>query len=65
MAQYRAGLDTLSRYKVTSAERRSYPVDDSFIVKFTDLDRCFAVLRLPVTGHGQGVGAHQLPHVGL
>ncbi len=45
-----AGLDTLSRYKVASAERRSYPVDDSFIVKFTDLDRCFAVLRLPVAG---------------
>ena len=43
-----AGLDTFSRYQVSSAERRSYPVDGSFITKFTDLDRCFAVLRLPV-----------------
>lgn len=43
-----AGLLTFSRYQVAGAERRSYPVDNSFIVKFTDLDRCFAVLRLPV-----------------
>lgn len=43
-----AGLLTFSRHEVAEAERRSYPVDDSFIVKFTDLDRCFAVLRVPV-----------------
>lgn len=43
-----AGLLTFSRYPVAAAERRSYPVDNSFFIKFTDLDRCFAVLRLPV-----------------
>ncbi len=43
-----AGLLTFSRYPVAEAERRSYPVDGSFFIKFTDLDRCFAVLRLPV-----------------
>lgn len=43
-----AGLDTFSRYAVNSAERRSYPVSNAFITKFTDLDRCFTVLRLPV-----------------
>lgn len=43
-----AGLLTFSRHQVAGAERRSYPVDNSFIVKFTDLDRCFAVLRMPV-----------------
>lgn len=45
-----AGLLNFSRYEIASAERRSYPVDISFITKFTDLDRCFAVMRLPVEG---------------
>lgn len=45
-----AGLLNLSRYRILQAERRSYPVDNSFITKFTDLDRCFSVLRLEVEG---------------
>lgn len=45
-----AGLLNFSRYQVSEAERRSYPVDNSFITKFTDLDRCFAQMRLPVEG---------------
>lgn len=43
-----AGLLNFSRYKSADAIRRSYPVDDSFITKFTDLDRCFSVMRFPV-----------------
>lgn len=43
-----SGLLTLSRAKIDEAVRRSYPVDNSFIVKFTDLDRCFAMHRIPV-----------------
>ena len=43
-----AGLLDLSDMHVESAERRSYPVDESFITKFFDLDRCFLVERLPV-----------------
>ncbi len=43
-----SGLLTLSRYAVNEATRRSYPVDESFFTKFFDLDRCFALLRLPV-----------------
>ena len=43
-----AGLLNFSRYKAADAIRRSYPVDDSFITKFTDLDRCFSVMRFPV-----------------
>ena len=43
-----SGLLTLSRYGIDEAVRRSYPVDDRFPAKFFDLDRCFAVLRLPV-----------------
>ncbi len=45
-----AGLLTLSRYAVSDAVRRSYPIDDNFFLKFTDLDRCFSVMRLPVEG---------------
>ena len=43
-----AGLLTLTDKHVDSAVRRSYPVDNAFITKFFDLDRCFAVLRIPV-----------------
>ena len=43
-----AGLLSLSDARVSAAERRSYPVDESFFTKFFDLDRCFLVQRLPV-----------------
>lgn len=43
-----SGLLTLSRYEISEAVRRSYPVDTSFFTKFFDLDRCFTLLRLPV-----------------
>ena len=42
------GILTLSCAKIDSAVRRSYPVDPGFFVKFTDLDRCFALHRIPV-----------------
>lgn len=45
-----AGIVTLSKYKVESAVRRSFPLTDSFIDKLFDLDRCFAVHYLPVEG---------------
>ena len=43
-----AGIATYSRYAMTEAVRRSYPVDDGF-AKFFDLDRCFAVSRVSVS----------------
>lgn len=43
-----AGLLTLSRYEIQSAQRRSLPVDRSFITKFFDLDRCLSVNRIAV-----------------
>ena len=43
-----AGLLSFSRAGISEAVRRSYPVDGSFIVKFTDLDRCFMQMRIPV-----------------
>ena len=47
-----AGLLDLSDVYVESAERRSYPVDESFPTKFFDLDRCFMVEHIPVdNGH--------------
>lgn len=44
-----SSLLTLSSAKIDSAVRRSYPVSDS-LSKFTDLDRCFSVQRIPVKG---------------
>lgn len=43
-----SGLLTLSHYHIKSSVRRSYPVTHSFIGKFTDLDRCFSLTRIPV-----------------
>lgn len=43
-----SGLLSLSRYAVTEAVRRSFPVDPAFPTKFFDLDRCFTLMRLPV-----------------
>lgn len=43
-----AGLLTLSRYQISSAKRMSYPVDNSFLAKFFDLDRCFVITRYEV-----------------
>jgi endonuclease/exonuclease/phosphatase family metal-dependent hydrolase len=47
-----AGLLSIGSAHVSSAQRRSYPVDNGFPTKFFDLDRCFLVERLPVDdGH--------------
>ena len=43
-----AGLLTLTGTYVREAERRSYPIDESFFTKFFDLDRCFLIERIPV-----------------
>ena len=43
-----AGLTTMSKYKINESIRRQYPVSDDFITKFTDLDRCFLLSRIPV-----------------
>ena len=43
-----AGLLTLSRYQISLAKRMSYPIDNSFLAKFLDLDRCFIVTRYDV-----------------
>ena len=43
----RAGLGLFSKYPVSSALRRSFPISTSFS-KFFDLDRCYSVSRIPV-----------------
>lgn len=45
-----SGLLSMSKYHLDSAVRRKYPVTSAFISKFTDLDRCFVVMRFPVKG---------------
>lgn len=44
----KSGQVTLSKYKIDESVRRSFPVDESFIQKFFDLDRCFEVNYLPI-----------------
>jgi endonuclease/exonuclease/phosphatase family metal-dependent hydrolase len=44
------GILTMTKYRIASAERRSFPVTDAFPTKFFDLDRCFTVSKLPVEG---------------
>lgn len=41
-----AGLLTLSKYKITSALRRSFEISTG-VSKFLDLDRCYSVNRIP------------------
>lgn len=43
----KSGIETLSKYEITSALRRSLPISDS-VKKILDLDRCFSVSRIPV-----------------
>ena len=43
----RAGQVTASRYGITSALRRSLPIETGFM-KLVDLDRCYSVSRIPV-----------------
>lgn len=45
-----AGMLTFSKYWISENIRRQFPVSNAFITKFTDLDRCFLVSRLPVEG---------------
>ena len=44
-----SGIMTLSRAPITSAERRQLEVSSGF-GKFLDLDRCYSVSRIPVSG---------------
>ena len=43
----KSGLGLFSKYPVSSALRRSFPISTSFS-KFFDLDRCYSVSRIPV-----------------
>lgn len=43
-----SGLLTLSRYRIEDNTRRSLPIDNGFITRLTDMDRCFTVSHVPV-----------------
>ncbi len=45
-----SGVATFSKYEIAESVRRSFPVDESFVSKFFDLDRCFVVNRLNIEG---------------
>ena len=42
-----SGISVYSKYEITSALRRSFPISTSFS-KLLDLDRCYSVSRVPV-----------------
>ena len=44
-----AGIAVFSRYQITSALRRSLPIEEGFM-KLVDLDRCYSVQRIPIPG---------------
>jgi len=48
----KAGVGTFSGYAVSSALRRSLPIETGF-TKFLDLDRCYSVSRIPVEDGGE------------
>ena len=54
----RAGLLTFSRFQMTSALRRSLPIEES-LMKLVDLDRCYAVHRIP-TDNGKELVVYAL-----
>lgn len=43
-------IATISKYKIESGVRKSFPIDESFPAKFFDLDRCFSAYTLPING---------------
>lgn len=43
----KSGIMTYSRYEITNAIRRSFPVSESFS-KLFDLDRCYSIARIPM-----------------
>ncbi len=45
----RAGIAVFSRFPISSALRRSLPIEEGFM-KLVDLDRCYSVQRIPVPG---------------
>ena len=49
-----AGIATISGYDITSALRRSLPIQNGF-AKFLDLDRCYSISRIP-TDNGKELG---------
>ncbi len=44
----KAGLETISKYKITESNRKQYTISTGFS-KFFDLDRCFSVNRIQVS----------------
>ena len=45
-----SGIMTLSKFNVNYAIRRSLPISTGMIDKLFDLDRCFSVTKLPISG---------------
>lgn len=44
-----SGIMTLSKYKLSSSLRRSFPLSGNMFEDLTDLDRCFSITRIKVS----------------
>lgn len=55
-----SGIMTLSKYNVDYSIRRRLEISNGMIDKLFDLDRCFMVSKLPITGSGEGSGTKYL-----
>ncbi len=53
-----AGLLSLSKYNMKSAIHKKLPIDESFFLKFTDLDRCMTIIRIKVENDKELVLIH-------
>lgn len=48
-----SGIMTLSKYKMDTSVRRSFPLSGSTLTDLTDLDRCFMITRFKITDDKQ------------
>lgn len=46
----KGGIATFSKYQIAESIRYQLPIDESFPIKFFDLDRCIIITRIPVSG---------------
>ena len=54
-----AGIAVFSRFPIGSALRRSLPIEEGFM-KLVDLDRCYSVQRVPVSGTDRELALYAL-----
>lgn len=65
MGKVKSGIETLSRYEVTDAERRSLPCPFSWPVRTINLKRCILINRIPVYDENEKATGKELVMINL